>query len=262
MIARFFIFSFFIFSSGLTFNSGTVLANEINVNNVYEQQLPRWASVLERFVNDQGEIDFVALSSDTEDLKAFVSAVEQVSPQSNPELFDSQEKILAYHANAYNALAMMGVIERDIPKNFSSLLKRASFFKLKKVVIGGKKTDLYTYENKVIRPIGEARMHFILNCMVKDCPRLPRKPFIAQTLEQDLQNAAIEFFNKDKHILIDDEEQILRLSGIMKFYTKDYVASGKKQDLIGYVNQFRENNVSDEYKVKFIKYDWTINKQS
>jgi len=261
MTARLFIFTFFLLSSSL-FSLNVASANEASVNNVYEQQLPRWANVLEQFVNDDGQIDFASLSQDTEDLKAFVAAIGEVSPASNPELFDSQEKILAYHANAYNALAMIGVIERDIPKNFSTLIKRASFFKLKKVVIGGKKTDLYTYENKVIRPIGEARMHFILNCMVKDCPRLPRKPFIANTLEQDLQTAAIEFFNKDKHILIDVEKQILRLSGIMKFYTKDYVASGKKQDLIEYVNQFRENKVPNEYKVKFIKYDWTINKQT
>ena len=48
----------------------------------------------------------------------------------------------------------------------------------------------------------------------------------------------------------------------MKFYTKDYVASGKKQDLLEYVNQFREVNVPNNYKVKFIKYDWTINQQS
>jgi len=225
MIKRFFIFTFFILGSSL------VLASQASANNVYEEQLPKWANVLDRFVDEQGQIDFVGLSQDTEDLKAFVSAVGEVSPSANPDLFDSQEKVLAYHANAYNAL-------------------------------GGKKTDLYTYENKVIRPIGESRMHFILNCMVKDCPRLPRKPFVAQTLEQDLQTAAVEFFNKDKHILVDDAEQVLRLSGIMKFYTKDYVASGKKQDLVGYVNQFREDKISDEYKVKFIKYDWTINKQS
>lgn len=255
MIKRLFICLFFMLSSSL------VTANEIHNDNAYQQQLPKWANVLERFVNEQGQIDFVALSKDTTDLSAFVTAIGKVSPLANPELFDSQEKILAYHANTYNALAMMGVIEREIPKNFSSLLKRASFFKFKKVLIGGKKTDLYTYENKVIRPIGEPRMHFILNCMVKDCPRLPQKPFMAQTLEQDLQTAALEFFNKDKHIKVDDGDSVLRLSGIMKFYTKDYVASGKKQDLLEYVNQFRENKVPSEYKVKFIKYDWSINQQ-
>jgi len=113
----------------------------------------------------------------------------------------------------------------------------------------------------VIRPLGEARMHFVLNCMVKDCPRLPRTAFRAETFERDLQTAAVEFFTKEKHTELDVEKKKLLLSGIMKFYTKDYVASGKKQDLLAYVNQFRVNKVPDDYKVSFTKYDWTVNQQ-
>jgi len=125
-------------------------------NNPYQEALGDWAATLERFVDDQGRTDFIALSKDTSQLQRFVDAVGRVSPQSHPELFPSSEEVLAYHINTYNALAMKGVIERDIPKNFSSLFKRASFFKFRRVVIGGKKTNLYDYENKVIRPLGDA----------------------------------------------------------------------------------------------------------
>lgn len=252
-------FSFFLFVGLFATN---VVAQEPNVvDNPYLDALGAWESTLERFVDTNGRIDFIALSQDSGELEQFVNVIAEVSPRSHPALFDNQSKVLAYHANTYNALAMWGVIERGIPKNFSSLFKRASFFKFRKVVIGGKKTDLYTYENKVIRPIGEPRMHFVLNCMVKDCPRLPQTPLRAQTLERDLQQAAIEFFTREKHTQVDSEAKILRLSGIMKFYTKDYVKSGKKNDLIEYVNQFRENKVPNDYKVSFLKYDWTINQQ-
>jgi len=230
--------------------------------NPYLDALPLWSRVLEKFVDEQGRTDFKALASDVDELKQFLAVIAEISPTSHPDLFDNQQKVLAYHVNAYNALAMWGVIERDIPKNFSSLLKRASFFKFRSVQIGGKKTNLYDYENKVIRPLGEPRMHFALNCMVVDCPRLPQTVFTAENLEQDLQNAAVEFFNKDKHIQIKTESQQVHLSGIMKFYTKDYVASGKKQDLIGYVNQYRESSIPETYKVKFIKYDWAVNQQT
>jgi len=229
--------------------------------NPYLDALPNWSSVLAKHVNESGEVDFIELSKDTSDLDHFVSAVAEVSPQSHPTLFDTPNKVYAYHANAYNALAMRGVIERGIPKNFSTLLKRASFFKFRKVVIGGKKTDLYTYENKVIRPLAEPRMHYVLNCMVKDCPRLPQTAFEHQTMESALQQAAVEFFTREKHTRLDVEKKQLKLSGIMKFYTKDYVASGKKQDLLAYVNQYRQEPVPEDYKVSFIKYDWTVNQQ-
>jgi len=258
---RFFFSLFTVIGFNFFIVQTTALAQTVS-GNPYLEELPKWQSVLETYVDDQGRVDFAGVAKDSANLEAFVSAIEMVSPDSNPELFDTRDKVLAYHANAYNALAMWGVIERDIPKNFSSLFKRASFFKFRKVVIGGKKTDLYTYENKVIRPLDEARMHFVLNCMVKDCPRLPRQAFRAKTMQVALQEAAVEFFTKEKHTLVDHENKRLRLSGIMKFYTKDYVASGKKQDLLEYVNRFRDEQVPSDYKVSFIKYDWTVNKQS
>ena len=240
----------------------SALAQDSDSSNPYLSAMPLWAKTLEKFVDEQGRTDFTALANDSDELRQFVEVITQVSPASHPELFKSQQEVFAYHINTYNALAMWGVIEREIPKNFSSLLKRASFFKFRSVIIGGKKTNLYDYENKVIRPLGEPRVHFALNCMVKDCPRLPQTVFTAENLERDLQNAAIEFFNKDKHFQLKSESKEVHLSGIMKFYTKDYVASGKKQDLIGYVNQYTKTPVPEDYKVKFIKYDWTINQQS
>jgi Protein of unknown function, DUF547. len=241
---------------------GSASGQSTDTENPYLSALPLWANTLAKFVDEKGRTDFEALVTDSMELRGFLKVIAEISPTSNPELFKSQQEIYAYHINAYNALAMWGVIERDIPDNFSSLLKRASFFKFRSVIIGGKKTNLYDYENKVIRPLGEPRMHFVLNCMVKDCPRLPQTVFTAENLERDLQSAAIEFFNKDKHILIRNESEEVHLSGIMKFYTKDYVASGKKQDLIAYVNQYSKTTIPETYKVKFIKYDWTVNQQS
>ncbi len=241
--------------------SSLSIVNAAESNNPYIDALPKWEKTLTQFVDQQGRIDFKALAKQTEDLQVFIGAIESVSPSSHPELFPERSDVLAYHVNAYNALAMWGVIERDIPKNFSTLLKRASFFKFRDVVIGGKKTNLYDYENKVIRPLDEARLHFALNCMVRDCPRLPTKAFKAETLDQDFQRLSKEFFSKEKHIRVEHDSRQLYLSGILKFYTKDYVPSGKKQDLVGYVNQFRDVQIPESYKVKFIKYDWTVNQQ-
>jgi len=231
------------------------------LNNPYQENLSDWAATLDRFVDEQGRTDFVALSKDPGQLQRFVAAVEQVSPESNPELFSNEAEVLAYHINAYNALAMKGVIDKNIPDNFSTLFKRALFFKFRSVIVGGKKTNLYDYENRVIRPLGDARVHFALNCMVVDCPLLPRKIFTAETLNEDLEAASINFFSKPKHIEIDAEMKKVYLSGILKFYTKDYVQSGEKQDLIAYVNQFRNSKIPQDYKVKFLDYDWTINQQ-
>ena len=229
--------------------------------NTYTQALPLWQAVLDEYVDEEGRTDFVALAQDKQGLAQFVDVIEKVGPTSNPEWFPTKNHVLAYHTNAYNALAMWGVLERDIPENFSSLYKRASFFKFRSILVDGDKTSLSDYENKVIRPLDEPRIHFALNCMVKDCPRLPKQYFTADRLEEDLQALTIEFFSKDKHIVVNDEKEILYLSSILKFYTKDFVPSRKKQDLVGYVNQYREIKIPENYRVKYIDYDWTINQR-
>lgn len=236
--------------------SATAVTSEQN-----QEALAGWSRTLERFVDDEGRTDFKSLANHTDDLRMFVAFVESTSPASHPEQFATEEDVLAYHINAYNALAMYGVIDKGIPDGFNSFFKRASFFKFRKIVIGGKKTSLYDYENKVIRPLGDPRVHFALNCMVRDCPRLPRQAFTAETLDQQLEAASREFFTKEKHFRLDDDNRILYVSSILDFYTEDFVPSGKAADLASYINTYLEQPVPEGYKVKFIKYDWTINQQ-
>ncbi len=233
----------------------------VQADEAYEAALINWSAVLNKFVDDEGRVDFEKLAQDREQLDKFVSYIASASPASDPGKFAGRDAVIAYHLNAYNALAMHGVIEKGIPSGFNSFFKRAAFFKFRKIIIGGEKTSLYDYENDVIRPLGEARVHFALNCMVKDCPRLPREPFLAATLERQLQSASVEFFNKEKHLRLDLDKKIVHVSSILDFYTEDYVSSGKARDLVPYINRFREKPVPVDFKVKFIPYDWTINQQ-
>ncbi|MGI9293267.1 MAG: DUF547 domain-containing protein [Pseudomonadales bacterium] len=236
--------------------SATAMASE-----EYHEALEAWSRTLERFVDDEGRTDFKSLANQTEDLSKFVGFIESTSPTSHPEQFTSEAEVLAYHINAYNALAMYGVIDEGIPEGFNSFFKRAGFFKFRKIVIGNKKTSLYDYENKIIRPLGEPRVHFALNCMVRDCPRLPRQVFAAETLDQQLEAATKEFFAKEKHFRLDNNKRVAYVSSILDFYTKDFVPSGKAADLGSYINTYLEQAIPENYKIKFIKYDWTINQQ-
>ena len=227
----------------------------------YEEALKHWSKVLVEFVDDKGRTDFISLKEKQDDLKKMVDFIASTSPKSHPELFPTRNDVLAYHSNTYNALAMHEVVKKKIPKNFSSFFKRAAFFKFRGVVIGGKKTNLYDYENKVIRPLDEPRIHFALNCMVKDCPRLPQQPFLAETLDKQFDEATVEFFTKDNHLRFDHDKNTAYLSWILDVYVDDFVESGKAKDLASYVNPYLDKPIPEGYKIKFIKYDWTVNQQ-
>src|SRR5262249_22789887 len=149
--------------------------------------------------------------------------VAQVSPHSHPALFPSHWDALAYYINSYNALAMYGVIARQIPLDFESFLTRVRFFKFTAYRVGGKPISLYDYENAIIRPWGEPRVPFALHCMVIGCPRLPQVPSRAQELDQQLEAAATEFCNTTKHVQLDPERRVVHFSALLRWYTNDVV---------------------------------------
>lgn len=229
----------------------------------YAEALQDWQTILEHYVDTQGRTDFVRLaeSPDLTRLENFVALVGDYGPKTHPEDFTDRNVEIAYHTNVYNALAMHGVITEGIPEAFDSVLKRARFFKFRRIRIGGEKSNLHRYENKVIRPLDEPRTHFVLNCMVKDCPRLPQQAFAAEDLDQALDAATREFLSGEKYLRIDHEKRTIYVSAILDFYTKDFVKSGKARDLPEYINRYREEKLPAGYKVKFLKYDWTINQQ-
>ncbi len=127
-----------------------------------------WARVLQRAVDRQGRLDFTLVARDRTDLDAYLAYVAQVSPHTHAALFPSRPDALAYYLNSYNALALYGVMLKQ-PSDFDGFPARVQFFKLTTYRVGGQSVSLYDYENTIIRPLGEPRVHFALNCMVVGC---------------------------------------------------------------------------------------------
>ena len=140
-----------------------------------------WARVLAGYVDAQGRVDFAGLAKNRGDLDRYAAWIYAYGPANRPERYRTREQVLAYHINAYNALAMYNVIAAGMPIALATFGERYDFFYRRKLRVGGEEISLYDYENRVIRALGEERVHFALNCMAVSCPRLPRKPFSAAT---------------------------------------------------------------------------------
>lgn len=218
----------------------------------------RWQRVLTDFVDDQGRVDFDRLASQRADLDAYVAWVNHNGPDNRPALFASPADVLAYHLNAYNALAMHAILDDGIPATLAGLTK-VRFFYFKRVQVAGRSISLYAYENDVIRALKEPRVHFALNCMSVGCPRLPREPFDGRRLDAQLDREARFFFNEPRNLRVDDAARTLQVSEILSFYTADFLAAAPT--LAAYINRYRSASVPADYAVQFIAYDWTVNRQ-
>jgi len=217
-----------------------------------------WSRVLERHVDEQGRIDFAGVARARADLDRFVAYVYEFAPDNAPQWFPGADHVLAFHINAYNALAMHKVLEAGIPETLAGW-RRFAFFLAGKVRVGGVRISLYDYEFRVIRALGDARIHAALNCMSVGCPRLPREAFRGEDLQTQLDREARRFFNEARNVLVDDSARVLRVSEILRFHRAHFLESAPS--LAAYVNRYREVPVPEAYRVEFIDYDWTVNRR-
>jgi hypothetical protein len=220
-----------------------------------EQAIKDWEQVLDRYVNDRGYVDFETLKKNPEPLIRFTDWVAAVDPAKHPEWFPDQNAKVAHHINAYNALAMRHVLTNNLPKELTAL-RRLRFFRRSEVGVGGTRMSLEKYENTIIRKLGEHRVHVALNCMSESCPRLPRTPFTAATLDAQLEHESRTFFSETRNVRVDAANRTVYLTEIMKFFPEDFLAVSPS--LIAYANQYRSEPIPDDYKVRYTPYDWTI----
>ena len=221
-----------------------------------EPALAAWARVLERFVNQRGEVDFESLARERADLDRYVQHVAATKLDSLPD----GPRRLAHMINAYNALSMFNVVQSGIPATHAGFNK-VSFFVLKKFDIGGQRMSLRGYENEVIRPYARARneprIHFALNCSALACPALPRRPFTAEALDAELERETRAFFERPENFRIDASSGTLWLSELLDFYPEDFVPR-PAASLLEYANRYVTDPAPPAFKVRFTPYDWTI----
>lgn len=216
-----------------------------------------YARVLQRHVNEQGEVDFSGLRDDAGDggiraLERYVTAIAATRLDALP----TADSRLAHMINAYNALSMYNVIASGIPPSHDGLAK-VRFFLLRKFEIGGVPLSLYAFENDIIRKLNDPRIHFALNCSAVSCPVLPRLPFAADGLDEALDRETRNFFARPENLRIDPASRTVFFNEILSFYREDFTPA-HAPDLISYAQRYSRKVIPADYAVAFSRYDWTI----
>jgi Protein of unknown function, DUF547 len=227
-----------------------------------------YARVLATHVNERGEVDFAGLRDDASEgglraLERYVQAIAiaplNVAPISEALRANVRLARLAHMINAYNALSMYNVIASGIPASHNGFAK-VRFFLLRKFEIGGEAMSLYAFENDIIRKLDEPRAHFALNCSAVSCPVLPRAPFTAENLNDELDRETKKFFARPENLRIDREKRVVYFNEILKFYTEDFTPR-HAPSLIAYAQRYTSETIPSDYAIAFSPYDWTIAKQ-
>ncbi len=209
-------------------------------------------SVLKAHTKD-GQVNYPAVAAD----KSFATYLEQLAATPAPSAKNDK---LVYYMNAYNALAMKGIIDGKSPSNF---IGRQLFFKSAKFKLAGGETNLHNIEHEILRKLGEPRIHFAIVCASSSCPKIRSDAFTAAKLEEQLDDNTRRFINDPTRNRYDKKEKIAYLSQIFKWFAEDFEASaGSAQKFVAkYVSDpdVAKEMAADGYKVKFLDYSWNLN---
>jgi hypothetical protein len=200
----------------------------------------------------QGRVDYPAF----QDSAAFRAYVADLAKPAKP---DGRDASLAYHINAYNALAIQGILDGLSP---SSVLGRLRYFKLQDWPLDGRKISLESLEQQVLRPLHEPRIHFAIVCASRSCPPLRSEAYTAARLDAQLDDQARTFINDPLRNRFDKATKTAHLSEIFKWFDEDFRGAGSVQRYLArYVAdpEVALDLARDAYAIAWIDYDWTLN---
>jgi len=214
-----------------------------------------WARVLRAAVDGQGRVDFNAVLQTHKDLDRYIAWVYERSPVNWADLYPTRAHVIAYHLNAYNALALYNLLHAGVPTALGPL-ERRTFFEKREMFVGGQHLSLQAYKDEVIRALGEPRVHFALTSLMAGDPRLSRDPYRFNVLDQQLDRAARNFFAEERNLRIDDARRRIRLSPILQTYAADFLRHAPS--LVAYAGEFHDALLPQDYAVEFGEFDWTL----
>ena len=231
----------------------------------------RWNATLERVVSDAGLVDYEALRDERQSLDDYVTWL------ALPARFAGRIKAdrHAMWLNAYNALVLHQVLERDLPGSVLDVqgwlpMAGSGFFVETTFDVGGQTVSLSDIEHEKLRLRElDLRDHAALNCASASCPPLRAGLYPEQGLEDALDQAMARWVDDDaRGVRIEDGQAVF--SPIFDWYARDFATWGHGASLCGIAASYATGSKKAALEGldrqgcphRFATYDWSLNRAS
>lgn len=197
-----------------------------------------------------GIVDYSAIKKNNTEIESLYKSIGNISLDNT----DNNIK-KAFFINAYNLIVIHSIVTNFPVK---SPMDISGFFDKKTHLVAGESLTLNMLEKeKLMKPYGDARFHFVLVCAAKSCPPLMSGAFTPDQLEQQLQKRTELTINDNNWLVITPSKNSVSVSKIFEWYIEDFTRNGN--NLLTWINNYRKNKIPSSYKVNYYEYDWTLN---
>lgn len=206
-----------------------------------------WTKILQLHVSESGKVNYRAFENNRESLENYLDNLASHSPKDNWSTAETK----AYWINAYNAYTIQLILDNYPLKSIKDINNPwdQTFFK-----INGKKMSLNTIEHKILRPMGDSRIHFAIVCASESCPKLLNCAYEAETLNNQLDQAAKAFINDTSKNSLTASK--ITISKLFKWFKTDFP---KGEAFINYLNMYSTVKIDPETKIDYQHYNWALN---
>lgn len=223
-------------------------------------------------VDDEGNVDYIALATDVAQLDAYLMAMESQIPAPAPARDPAAVSAeMAFWINVHNAAMLRGVVAAGIPESVTLV---PDFF-TRPVFAGLSLADIK--DDKLRERFNDPRLHMVLSYAARGGPALEREAFAPEDLDWRLMRATVRFFNDKNRTHINPTTDIITLSRILKEYRgdapdmprceygEDFGTTHRQRRLwiAHYVppsfSRYLKNNVPQQ--VVYPEFDWRLNRK-
>ncbi len=232
-----------------------------------------YAEVLKTYVDNRGLVDYQGLQANRATLDKFNRSLGSLAP----DVYNSwsQTEQLAFLINAYNSFTLQSIIDRNpLEKSIRDI---PGVWKRRKFQLAGEAKTLDNIEHDILRKkFNEPRIHAALVCAAISCPPLKNEPYLPEKIDSQLEERVNKFLASPHGFKIEREKKRVYLSSIFKWFGEDWLATystkdkftGNKKEkaVLNFISQYlnaseREYLEQGEYKISYLDYDWSLNKQ-
>ncbi|MBW3535964.1 MAG: DUF547 domain-containing protein, partial [Gemmatimonadetes bacterium] len=213
-------------------------------------------------------VDYRALMPRKPALDAYLERLAATDPAALEEA--GRDARLAFWINAYNACMLDlvtdhypiersgGIVQRlrnrlaGRPAN--SVWQIPDVFTREHCAVAGEPRSQDEIEHEIIRPMGEPRIHFVVNCAARSCPTLAARAYAADDLDARLDEAVRRFMADARHFRL--EEDTLFLNRVLDWYGDDFGGVDGLRDFFApYLDEEARARVNDPVTaVEFVEY--------
>ncbi len=208
--------------------------------------LSSYNDFLKDHVSKEGVVDYDKVLENIDELNTIAKNFSKISP--NGGWTNNEHK--AFWINFYNVNIIKLLVENYPIKSINYIREP---FKNETLDFTGNKISLDLIEHKVLRNLGDPRVHFALYSTATSSPVLKRTAYTAETLDLDLDVATRTFLDDETKNKINLKGS--SLSKIFEWYKEDF-------DLVPFVSKYSsKGKISTETPITYMEYNWLLHRE-